>query len=202
MTREHDKSKASFKLDLIETANADPMVGPADFKVLCAYAAVIEWPSCKTWLASSLAQAMTGLSDRQFRDSRKRLLGMNDEGRAYLFPVRQDGKISKYRLFNPWHDEAEALIKTKLAYHREVARQKKAQQRASAPRQNLQGHEVEMSWQNLPGQNGACPGKFCRSVPANSAAYTPLVNPPRIIGREETGLGSNVVPFNNPRKAS
>jgi hypothetical protein len=192
---ELDKSKASFKLDLMETANADPMVSPADFKVLCAYAAVIEWPSCRTWLSSSLAQAMTGLSDRQFRESRKRLLGKNDERRAYLFPARQDGKVAKYRLVNPWRDEAKALVDAKLAYHREVERQRKAASRAGLSRQNLQGQEAELSRQNVPGQKGGCPGRICRSVPAEFAAYTPLGITPRIIGRDETDLGSNVVPF-------
>jgi hypothetical protein len=200
MKREIEKSKASFKLDLIETANVDPMVGPADFKVLCAYAAVIDWPSCRTWLASSLAQAMTGLSDRQFRESRKRLLGKNEEKRAYLFPARQDGKVKKYRLVNPWRDEAQALVDAKLAYHREVERQRKAATRASSSRQNLPGQQADLSRQNIPGQNGGCPGKICRSVPAKSAAYTPLLNPPRNIGREEPDFGSNVLPFE--RRAS
>lgn len=190
MKNELDRSKASFKLDLMETANADPMVGPSDFKVLCAYAAVIDWPSCRTWLASSLAQAMTGLSDRQFRESRKRLLGKNEEKRAYLFPARQDGKVTKYRLLNPWRDEAKALIDAKLAYHQEVERQRKAASRANVSRQNL------------PGQNDLCPGKVCRSVPAKSAAYTPLEITPKDSGREERPLGTNVLPFKPDRRAS
>jgi hypothetical protein len=200
MKKELEKSKASFKLDLIETANADPMLSPADFKVLSAYASVLEWPSCRTWLASSLATSMTGLSDRQFRDSRACLLGKNAAKRAYLVPIRQSGKVTKYQLFNPWRDEALAHIKAKTDYAREVARQKKEAQRAAVSRQNVPGQESDLSRRNLPGQNVGCPGKICRSVPAKFAAYTPLLNPPRIIGREEPDLGSNVLPFE--RRAS
>jgi hypothetical protein len=183
MKSELDRSKASFKLDLIETANADPMLSAADFKVLAAYVAVMAWPSCRSWLASSLAQAMTGISDRQFRESRKRLLGNNIDRRAYLIPVRQGGgKVSTYMLINPWRDEARALVDAKMAYHREVERQRKAGKRAALSRQNLQG------------QNGGCPGKICRSVPANSAAYYPsMITPSKKDSRGEDDQGAKVV---------
>lgn len=187
-----DRSKASFKLDLIETANADPMLTPADFKVLSAYVAVMAWPSCRTWLASTRAQALTGLGDRQFRTSRSRLLGQNDAKRAYLVPARSDGKVSTYKLMNPWRDEARKHIDAMTGYFKEVERQKKAKKRAG------------LSLQNLPGQNAPCPGKICRSVPAKSAAYSPsMITPEEDMGREQYQHGSNVVPFIiNRRKAS
>lgn len=190
MKKELDKSKASFKLDLIETANADPMVSPADLKVLAAYVAVMSWPSCKTWLATTLAMAMTGLSDRQFEKSRARLLGKNDAGRSYLVAARQSGKVAAYLLINPWRDEARAHVETMLGYHREVARQKKAKKRAASSPKNVRG------------QNTPCPRKIFGPVPEICSDNTPLEIPPKIIGREETDLGSNVVPFNSPRKAS
>lgn len=191
MKKELDKSKASFKLDLIETANADPLLSPSDFKVLAAYAAVMDWPSGRTWLAASLATAMTGVSDRQFRESRSVLRGKNAAGRAYLMPARKGGKIVAYTLVNPWRDEAKAHIEALTDYHKEVARQKKARQRA------------ELSLQILPGQELACPGKICRSVPAKSAAYTPLMITPRKKGsREEGSLGSNVVPIDIKRRSA
>lgn len=203
MKQEMDRSKASFKLDLIETANADPMVSASDLKVLIAYVSVMEWPSCRTWLAASLAQAMTGLSERQFRSSRACLLGKNAAGRAYLVTARQSGKVAAYRLINPWRDEARQHIAAMTDYHKEVERQKKAGKRSALSRQNLQGQNTEMSLQDLPGQNDACPGKICRSVPAEFAAYTPSVITPKNIGRGQTDPGSNVVPFNsNRRKAS
>lgn len=203
MRRDLDRSKGSFKLDLIETGNADPMLSASDLKVLVAYASVMEWPSCRTWLAASLAMAMTGLSERQFRSSRACLLGKNDAGRAYLLPARQSGKVVAYRLINPWRDEALQHIAAMTDYHKEVERQKKAGKRSVLSRQDLQGQTAEMSLQNLPGQNRTCPGKICRSVPAEFAAYTPSVITPKNIGRGQTDFGSNVVPFNsNRRKAS
>ncbi|ESX32874.1 hypothetical protein NKH47_17850 [Mesorhizobium sp. M1060] len=187
MKEELDRSKASFKLDLIETANIDPTLTPADFKVLAAYVAVMAWPSCKTWLASTRAQALTGLGDRQFRISRGRLLGKNDAGRAYLTPAKSGGKVSTYRLINPWRDEARQHADAMTSYHKEVERQKKATKRA------------DLSLQNLPGQNPVCPGKICRSVPAKSAAYSPSMITPREEGAVDNEHGSNVVPFNKRR---
>lgn len=202
MKADFDKSKASFKLDLMETANADPMVSPADFKVLCAYAAVMKWPSGRTWLAASLAQAMTGLSERQFRSSRACLLGKNEARRAYLVPALRAGEVAAYRLINPWRDGARKHIEAMTAYHKEVERQKKASQRSALSRKNLHGQEADLSLQDLPGQNESCPGKICRSVPAKFAAYTPKVITPKNMSRNETGLGSSVVPFNINRRAS
>lgn len=189
MKRELDKSKASYKLDLIETANADPIITAADMKLLAAYVAVMAWPSCKTWLVEALGRAMTGLSHGQFWKSRARLLGDNEEKRAYLIAVRQGGKVRTYKLINPWRDEARELVAAKLAYHREVDRQRQAAKRP-AP-----------SLQNLEGQKDGCPSKIWSPVPPENGGNTPLLTPPKIIGRDEPDIGSNVLPF-NPRKAS
>lgn len=202
MNRELDRSKASFKLDLMETANADPMVNPADLKVLAAYIAVMAWPSCKTWLAASLAMAMTGLSHGQFWKSRSRLLGENDEKRAYLIAVRQGGKVATYKLINPWRDEAKALVDTKLAYHREVERQRKAAKRSSPAIQKMEGQRVDLSLQILDGQRKPRPSRIRSSVPPEFVGNTPLEITPKDIGHEERPLGTNVVPFISPRKAS
>lgn len=137
MKKELDKSKASFKLDLIETANADPVVTASDLKLLAAYVSVLEWPSCKTWLVESLATAKTGLSHGQYWKSRARLLGKNEEKRAYLIAIRQCRKVATYKLVNPWRDEALELIDAKLAYHREVERQRKAAKRAATSLQKM-----------------------------------------------------------------
>lgn len=190
MKQELDRSKASFKLDLMETANADPMVSPADFKVLSAYVAVMAWPSCKAWLATAQAMAMTGLSDRQFEKSRVRLLGKNPAGRAYLVVARRSRSVSTYVLINPWRDEARAHVEAMHAYHKEVARQKKARQRAA------------LSLKNVRGQKPPCPRTEFGRVPENNSDNTPLVITPSIMDRDDADLGANVVPFNNPRKAS
>lgn len=189
MKKELDRSKASFKLDLIETANADPMVRPADFKVLAAYAAVLKWPSCKTWLTPTLAQAMTGLSERQFWNSRARLTGNNPEKRAYLIPTRKIENTATFLLINPWRDEALEQIEAMARYHREVARQKKAKERAALSLQNLQGHEE------------GCPCKFCSPVPANSAGNTPLmITPRKKESRGEDEKGAKVVNMADHRR--
>ncbi len=183
-----DKTKASFKLDLIETAAADPVIGASDLRLLIAYASVIEWPSGRTWLAWSLASAKTGLSERQFRQSRDGLRGNNEAKRAYLRPARRGGEVVAYTLVNPWMDESRAHVQAMLKYHRAVAAEKKANQRLKMSRQNLQGQEE------------ACPGKICRSVPAKSAAYYPSVVPQEDENGREDISGSNVLPFN--RRAS
>ncbi|MEQ1955990.1 hypothetical protein [Mesorhizobium sp. CN2-181] len=201
MKAELDRSKASFKLDLIETANADPMLSPADFKLLVAYVSVMEWPSCRTWLASTLAQAMTGLSERQFRSSRACLRGQNDAGRAYLSTARQSGKIVAYRLANPWRDQARAHVPAMVGYHKEVERQKKAATRNRASRQNLPGHEPDLSRQNLQGQNDDGPGKICRSVPAQFAAYSPsMITPKKKDARHDENGAFSLVTNDNKRK--
>lgn len=197
MKKEIDRSKASFKLDLLETANADPMVKPADLKVLSAYVAVMAWPSCKAWLATSQAMAMTGLSDRQFEMSRRRLLGENPAKRAYLVAVHHNRKVSTYALINPWRDDAIAHVAAMHGYFKEVARQKKARQREAASLKNSRGHEANMSPKNLRGQEPACPRTFFGSVPENSSDNTPLMITPSKKGvREENSPGSNVVSFN------
>jgi hypothetical protein len=199
--KELEKSKASFKLDLIETANADPMVTASDFKLLAAYIAVMAWPSHKTWLVESLATAKTGLSHGQYWKSRARLLGKNEEKRAYLIAVRQGGKVAAYKLINPWRDEAIELVDAKLAYHREVERQRKATKRAAAPLQKMEGQKTDVSLQNLDGQSHPCPSRIWSSVPPENGDKYPSVSTPKNIGREETDLRSNVLPF-NPRRAS
>lgn len=190
MKKELDKSKASYKLDLIETANVDPVIRPADFKLLAAYVAVMDWPSCHAELAMTLALAKTGLSDRQIEKSRSRLLGRNAEGRAYLSPVRRTSNSAKYMLINPWRDEARERTIAMLIYHQEVEKQKKAKKRASASPNSVRG------------QNGPVP-EFCSVVSPNSVRVsTPLSTPSKKEGREEDVIGSNVVPFKGRRKAS
>lgn len=202
MKKELESSKASFKLDLIETANADPMLSPSDFKVLAAYAAVMDWPSGRTWLAGTLAQAMTGVSERQFRESRNVLRGKNDAKRVYLRPARKDGKVSAYTLVNPWRDDAIMHVEAQTAYHRAVAAQKKAGQRADANRQNLPGQVVGLSRQNLQGQKSDVPAEFAGLSRQNLPPIPPYDYPNKKGVREEGSLGSNVVPIDINRRSA
>lgn len=184
MKKDLDTKKASFKLDLIETANVDPVIRPADFKLLAAYVAVLEWPSSQCELAMTLAMAKTGLSDRQIEKSRARLLGRNEEGRAYLCPVRRTSNSARYMLVNPWRDEARERTIAMLRYHQDAERQKKSKKRAS------------MSPNFVRGQNGPVP-EFCSVMSPNSVRVsTPISTPTRKGVRGEVSLNSNVVPFN------
>ncbi len=192
MKKELDRSKASYKLDLIETANADPILSPYDFKVLVAYVAVMSWPSCRAWLSPTLAMSMTGLSHGQFWKSRAVLLGKNPADRAYLLEGRATQKtVSNYQLVNPWRDEARAHVEAMTGYHKEVARKKKEQKRA-----NLSIHGVE-------GQEPACPSTIRSSVPPHCGVYTPLMITPRKKGvREEDIEGGTVVLLNQRRRGN
>lgn len=201
MKQELDRSKASFKLDVIETANADPMLTPADFKLLAAYVAVMDWPSHKTWLAESLAIAKTGLSHGQFWKSRSRLLGKNEERRAYLIAVRSNGKVAAYKLVNPWRDEAREHIEAMTAYHREAARQKKAAKRAAPSLQQMEGQSIKLSLHSVEGQTPPCPSRIWGPVPPENGAYYPSMITPNEKGvRGEGNPVSNVVPINSRRR--
>ena len=183
MKKELDRSKASFKLDLLETANADPMISPYDFRLLSAYVALMEWPSCRTRLSPSLAMSKTGIGERQFWISRACLAGKNPESRAYLIPGKRLPNGSQtYHLINPWRDEAMAHVEAMTAYHREVARYKKAKKREQAPLQNMQGHLM------------GCSCIICSAVPARCADDYPSMITPRKKGvREEGDQSPNVV---------
>lgn len=188
MKNELDKSKASFKLDLIETANVDPMIRPADFKLLAAYVSLMEWPSCRCELAMSLAMAKTGLSDRQIEKSRARLLGKNAEGRAYLSPVRRRSNSARYMLINPWRNESRDHTIAMLRYHQEAERQKKSKKRAA------------LSPNSVRGQNEAVP-EFCSVLSPNSVRVsTPMSTPSKKERRAESPPRSNVVPINTSRR--
>jgi hypothetical protein len=137
----------------------------------------------------TLAMAKTGLSDRQIEKSKARLLGKNEEGRAYLSPVRRRSNAARYMLVNPWRDEARERTIAMLGYHQAAERQKKSKKRAS------------MSPNSVRGQNAPVP-EFCSVLSPNSVrSSTPMSTPRKKEGREENPRGSNIVPF-NPRRAS
>lgn len=198
-----DKSKASYKLDLIETANADPMVTAADLKLLAAYASVMEWPSCKAWLSVTLARAKTGLSERQYWTSRARLSGKsrnkNKPCRQYLIHAHGAESVTEFKLINPWRDEAIDHVAAMTAHFQAAERHRKATRRAKKTAQEA----AELSLYSMQGHEPSCPCTQCSPVPALSAGKYPSDSTPMKKGsREEEPLGSNVVLFNGERKAS
>ncbi|KQZ25832.1 hypothetical protein ASD50_20630 [Mesorhizobium sp. Root552] len=198
MKRELDRSKASFKLDLMETANADPMVTGADLKLLSAFVSVMEWPSCRAWLSPVLARAKTGLSERQYWTSRARLAGDNKAKRPYLIPAKGGQAVASFKLINPWREEAIEHVIAMTAYHKESERQRKAKAR----KKKSASKSEDLSLQSVQGHEPGCPCRICSSVPAEFADKYPSCSTPKIMGRDGADLGVNVVPFNNPRKAS
>lgn len=124
-----DRSKASFKLDLIETVNADPALEASDLKLIAAYAAVVDWPSRQSWLSTSRARAMTGLSERQVSNSRARLAGGNVAGRVYLSELRRDGLTTVYRVDNPWLEDHRQHVAIMTEHFRGQQKERQAERR-------------------------------------------------------------------------
>ena len=124
-----DARKASFKLDLIETANADPVLEASDLKLIAAYASVMTWPKREAWLSGSRARAMTGLSERQVSKSRARLVGKNVAKHAYLHEVRRNGLTTVFRIDNPFREKILIHISQKTEYLRERQRDRQVERR-------------------------------------------------------------------------
>jgi len=172
-TKQENASKASFKLNLIETVNADPVMKASDVKLIAAYAAVLQWPEREAWLSTSRARAMTGLSDRQVRASRARLAGKNSAKRTYLHMLRKHGSTSIFRVDNPWWEDSRQYVAVTLDYYRGLERAKKS-----------------LSRQNLQGRKRCCPGRKFGDVPANNAANIPTIPPQDISLEREGTMGS------------
>lgn len=137
-TRAANSSKASFKLDLIETVNADPFLEASDLKLIAAYAAVVGWPGRQAWLSTSRARAMTGLSERQVGKSRLRLSGVDPDNkdnprplRVYLDRVRVKGQTTIYRLENPWREDCRQHVAIRTEYLRQMQAERQALRRQS-----------------------------------------------------------------------
>lgn len=168
MTDDSDSSKASFKLDLIETVNADPVMEASDVKIIAAYAAVMAWPKREAWLSISRARAMTGLSERQVTNSRKRLSGDNRGRRSYLVPLRKDGLTTVFRVENPWREDSRQHVAIMTAHFREAQKERQAQRRLEARPVSATDADTDMGLSHSP---GAC------DVPATNAGNSPPHTP-------------------------
>jgi hypothetical protein len=172
-----DRSKASFKLDLLETVNADPVLEPSDLKLVAAYTAVMSWPKREAWLSASRVRAMTGLSDRQVRISRARLAGENSANRSYLRKLRQHGSTTIFAIDNPWLEDSRQHVAAMTDHFRDLEREKKALTRSlskAAVPATIAGTEDPLS---------LSPGD--RDVPATIAANIPSDTPQKNLSEEE-----------------
>lgn len=175
-----DRSKAAFKLDLIETVNADPLLEGSDLKLIAAYLSVMTWPKREAWLSISRARAKTGLSERQISNSRQRLAGVPQKGkdkpgRTYLSPQRKDGLTTIYRVENPWLEDSRAHVAEMTDHLRELQTERKAERRRiERVPANSAGTEEALSHS---------PSDW--DVPANNAGNIPSYTPQDIALKEE-----------------
>lgn len=76
MSDEDDnKSNAFFKLSLLETVGADPLLKPIDHSLTGAYLRFMKWPSRHAYLSNMKARILTGMqSEPTITSSRARLV--------------------------------------------------------------------------------------------------------------------------------
>jgi hypothetical protein len=166
-----DKSKASFKLDLIETVNADPKVKqPSDLKLLAAYCSVMGWPKRRAWLSTSRARAMTGLAESQVSTSRKRL-----QEQGYLKEDGTERGTKAFILENPRRDD----IRQHIAILTEHLRDKQAERQATR----------RAHWKAVSANSGDTPEPMSHSpsecdVSPNSGGNIPSYTPQNIALKE------------------
>ena len=158
-----DASKASFLLDLYETVNADPKLKGSESKLIQAYGSLMR-PDRRSWLASSLARAKTGLSEAQVFNSRKKLIE-----RGYLTADGASRRgITAFVLNNPRRDEMREHVALTTEFHRsrQAERQaaRRAHQRAVSPQSNVTGTRLSQH----PGKCDVSPNSG-----GNYTSYTP-----------------------------
>lgn len=176
-------SKASFKLDLIETVNADPAMEASDVKLIAAYAAVMGWPKREAWLSSSRARAMTGLSERQVSNSRSRLAGQNKARRTYLSEIRKDGLTTVFRIENPWREDCRQHVAIMTEQFREGQKERQAERR-----------RVVRVPATVADTETDCPRNECSNVPATVAGNIPSYTPQDIALKKGEPIKVSSVP--------
>lgn len=170
-----DKSKASFKLDLVETVNADPVMQPTDLSLLVAYLSMMSWPTCKSWLSTSRARAMTSLSERQIVTSRQRL-----QERGYMIEEGTIQGTSKlFRITNPRRDDMRQHVAIMTDDYREKQATRQAERRRRSRPVPANSAETEEAMSQSPGE--------C-DVSANSAGYYPSYTPQDLALKEGTSI--------------
>lgn len=166
-----EASKASFKLTLIETIAADPLLQPSDLSLTVAYLAFLTWPARKVWLTTTAARARTGLSERQIATSRARLLD-----RKYLVDTETKKGFSQvFRVENPRADEMRDHVALMVEHLREEMAFKQADRRRLAT----------LSPQKLQRQKGECHPQNAGDVSAAIAEEFPSYTPQDIAMKEE-----------------
>ena len=120
----NNTSKASFKLDLIETVNADPMMKPSDLALVAAHLTFMTWPDRLSWLSMSRARAATGMSERQIGYSRRRIAK-----RGYLKFVERRGTTSVFQIENTRTEDMRHHVALLTGNFREKQKNRQAERR-------------------------------------------------------------------------
>jgi hypothetical protein len=177
------KSKASFKLSLIETVAADPKLQPSDLSLIVAYLAFLTWPARTAYLTTTAARARTGLSERQISTSRDRLLG-----RDYLVDTETKKRASQvFRIENPRADE----IIDHIAYTVEFLKEQMAARQADRRRRDrVVPAEIAETEEPMSHASSEC------DVPAAIAGNNPSYTPQDKAMKEEEPIKVSSAPSN------
>lgn len=148
-TAGENRSKASFKLDLIETVNADPKMRPRHLALIAAYLGVMQWPRRRAWLSTSRARAMTGLAESQISPCRKDLVD-----RGYLKPDGLYRGASAFVVENPHCEDIRQHVAVTVEWLRERQADRQAKRRQAQPVTPYSGETEEpMSHQESGGMS-------------------------------------------------
>ncbi|RWE11559.1 MAG: hypothetical protein EOS61_15630 [Mesorhizobium sp.] len=170
-----EASKASFKLTLIETVAADPLLQPSDLSLTVAYLAFLTWPARKVWLTTTAARARTGLSERQIATSRARLLD-----RKYLVDTETKKGFSQvFRVDNPRAEEMRDHVVYTVENLKEQMAARQADRRRLARIVPAEIAETDETMSHAP---SAC------DVPAAIAEEIPPYTPQDMAMKEEESL--------------
>jgi hypothetical protein len=167
-----DTAKGSFKLTMLETVAADPQMKPADLALVVAYCSQLQWPKRTAWLATSLARAKTGLSERQINVSRSRLLK-----RGYLVDRGKHGLNRLFELVNENAADMQMHVREATEFYREQVKFRQASRRAAIKAVGANSAATERPMSQHPGE---------RDVPAKNAGNIPSLTPQnRALKREQ-----------------
>lgn len=165
-TAGENRSKASFKLDLIETVAADPAMQPSDLALVVAYVAMMQWPSREAWLSTSRARAASGLSERQVNNSRARL-----QERGYFEPVRMQGTTKIYRIANPHRADIRQHVAITTEHLKAEQNERQSVRRRLWKARHANSAETEEPLSQSPGECDI-PANFAGNFPVESPEYS------------------------------
>ena len=171
-TKAANSSKASFKLDMIETVNADPQMQPSDLALVAAHLCVMKWPKRTAWLSISQARARTGLSERQIINSRARIIQ-----RGYFKRPKSDTTGRIFTMENPRREAMRMHVDEAASHLKVIQAERQAERRRIAKAVSANSAGTEDALSQSPSD--------C-DVPANSAGYYPYTPQEEALEKEDS----------------